>query len=68
MKVNEGHSTSNDGNKTGKLIQGGTMEALAHVVFGHQPLRVGMPTNEEYCKHFLDVSACSGSPCDRSKL
>lgn len=61
--INEGARTSNDGNRTGKLIQGGTMEALAHVVFGKQPFIAGMPSNADYCQNFLDRSVCPGSPC-----
>lgn len=51
------------GNSHGQLIQGATMEHLAHVVFGQLPLITPEPDMQEYCTHFQDVGQCPGSPC-----
>lgn len=60
---NEDANTSNNHSVPGGYIQGGTMEALAHVIFGQRPLKSAMPTAQEYCKQFISESECPGSPC-----
>jgi hypothetical protein len=45
----------------GRYMQGCAMEALSHVVFGHQPLVMDTPSQEVICANFL--RGCPGSPC-----
>lgn len=52
-------------NRYGQMVQGFTMEHLAHVVFGQKPLRMPEPDMLELCTHFVDESQCSGSPCNQ---
>jgi len=47
--------------RTGAAISGGTVEHLSHVIFGHQPLQMTKPTQEEMCQNF--IKGCPGSPC-----
>ena len=45
----------------GKHIQGGTMEHLAHVIFGHHELNLVYPKREVLCQNF--VLNCRATPC-----
>ena len=45
----------------GRHVQGGTMEHLAHVIFGHLELEMSFPDREVMCQNFLPK--CTRSPC-----
>jgi hypothetical protein len=47
----------------GQHTQGGAMEHLAHVVFGHQPMVMPRNTMKEKCQNFLPN--CPHSPCQK---
>lgn len=50
--------------KNGVTTQGGAMEHLAHVVYGHHPLVMPAPTMTEICNQFHPQSECGfESPC-----
>lgn len=49
----------------GRHTQGGGMEHLAHVIFGHLPLVMADPTMDDMCQNFLPD--CPFSPCVREK-
>lgn len=53
-------------NKVGGLIQGGTMEHLAHVVYGHKPLIMSETTMDDVCEQYFEDDKCPGSPCSPS--
>jgi hypothetical protein len=45
--------------KAGTATQGGAMEHLAHVVFGHQPLHIPLePTMQDICDQFFPIDQC----------
>lgn len=46
----------------GAHTQGGAMEHLAHVIYGHHDLKMRDLTKEDYCQNFLPN--CPLSPCD----
>ena len=50
-------------NNIGQLLEGGTMEHLAHVVFGNQTLKTKKPRMKAICDQFIDSKQCPGSPC-----
>lgn len=55
-----------DNRTEGFHIQGGTMEHLAHVVYGNSLSLTGTrPTPEDYCNNFLPD--CNHSPCKGTK-
>ena len=45
----------------GRFTQGLTAEHLAHVIFGHKPLKMQFPREKNYCHNFLPD--CPHSPC-----
>lgn len=47
----------------GAHTQGGAMEYLAHVVFGHNPLIMKTPRPLDICKNFVSFRQCPNSPC-----
>lgn len=58
--TNEGSGRHGPG--YGRHTQGGTMEHLAHVVFGHHDLIMRNYTMEDKCRNFLPN--CPNSPCE----
>ena len=58
------HLGEEEGQGYGAHTQGGAMEHLAHVIYGHKSLQMAPPTMDEICQNFLPD--CPNSPCTRS--